>query len=441
MPLTPKPPTNKEKHFTVVPINTFKRVPSLLRSMQDTGQKGYQRIYSFVQGQLKVVVRRTNSAYTKLRTQRSHPWQKRSWEYPNISPQNEPEITQEALESQHEIARLTNRSIVISRLRFPKSIEELLSIAEECIDEIRGIIGNNNEDIFSEDLVQLNCLKQDVKDIGTEVSAFKKSLGLKTGLGGGSFFPGGGRGSFSGGRGSFPGGGGSFSGGRGSFPGGGGSFPGGGGSFSGDGGGFVYSGNEPDNWFSQITSRCKKLVKDILEVCQSVAKKISNFLSKIKLKGVEIKIDSMSKILIRLERVSFEECMSEMNIITNVSHSTVNGVLTIGKIQGDAINTINQLSDSSQPGQSSLKELLTQLRKVIISDPSLSDEDKVEALVQVQELAKAGKNPNDGAMKKLAKRSMTILRGISAGMPTATKFVEGVGKLLPAIATLLKLKL
>ena len=39
-------------------------------------------------------------------------------------------------------------------------------------------------------------------------------------------------------------------------------------------------------------------------------------------------------------------------------------------------------------------------------------------------------------MQKLAKRAMTMLKGIAASLPTATKLVEGVGKLLPAIATL-----
>ena len=39
-------------------------------------------------------------------------------------------------------------------------------------------------------------------------------------------------------------------------------------------------------------------------------------------------------------------------------------------------------------------------------------------------------------MQKLAKRAMTMLKGIAASLPTATKLVEGVGNLLPAIATL-----
>ena len=90
-------------------------------------------------------------------------------------------------------------------------------------------------------------------------------------------------------------------------------------------------------------------------------------------------------------------------------------------------------------GQSELEQLLTQLRESIVTDPALSDEDKAEALEQVKVLTEAGNNPDDGAMKKLAKRSTIILKGIAAGLPTATKLVEGVGKLLPALSKLLDL--
>ncbi|NES83743.1 MAG: hypothetical protein F6K10_21310, partial [Moorea sp. SIO2B7] len=54
-----------------------------------------------------------------------------------------------------------------------------------------------------------------------------------------------------------------------------------------------------------------------------------------------------------------------------------------------------------------------------------------EALEQVKALAEAGKNPSDGAMKKLAKRATTMLKGIIAGLPTAAKLVEQCKELLP----------
>ena len=121
------------------------------------------------------------------------------------------------------------------------------------------------------------------------------------------------------------------------------------------------------------------------------------------------------------------------------SSVNLNGVAPGGSvsIQGtidNTINTIDQLSDSLQTEQ--LKELLTQLQDAIATEPNLPDENKAEALEEVQALAKAGQNPGDGAMKKLAKRSMRTLKGIADELPTATRLVEGLNKLLPAIAAL-----
>lgn len=48
-------------------------------------------------------------------------------------------------------------------------------------------------------------------------------------------------------------------------------------------------------------------------------------------------------------------------------------------------------------------------------------------------LAEAGKNPNDGAMKKLARRATTMLKGIISGLPNAAKLVEECNKLIPMI--------
>ncbi len=60
--------------------------------------------------------------------------------------------------------------------------------------------------------------------------------------------------------------------------------------------------------------------------------------------------------------------------------------------------TINQLPNSPQSDKPGIKELLTQLQVAIEEETDLNNEDKAEALEQVKALAKAGKNPQEGAM-------------------------------------------
>jgi hypothetical protein len=65
--------------------------------------------------------------------------------------------------------------------------------------------------------------------------------------------------------------------------------------------------------------------------------------------------------------------------------------------------------------------------------------DKAEALEQVKVLAEAGKNPQEGAMQKMGKTAIKILKGTITGLPNATKLVEECNKLLPLISKLLGL--
>lgn len=125
----------------------------------------------------------------------------------------------------------------------------------------------------------------------------------------------------------------------------------------------------------------------------------------------------------------------------NISGGTINnsgaGAFGLGDISGTVANTINQLPDSSETDQSSIKKLLTQLKEAIETESTLSDEDKADALSQLEKLALAGKNPNEGETQKTAKGAIRMLKGLAAELPTATKLVEGMSKLLPVIASLL----
>jgi hypothetical protein len=119
----------------------------------------------------------------------------------------------------------------------------------------------------------------------------------------------------------------------------------------------------------------------------------------------------------------------------NAIASQVSGVMAGGDISG----TINQLKAVDTPEASQLAESLVQLKAVIEDEPSLDPEDQTLALEQVKALAEAGQNPKEGAMQKLARRSVTTLRGIMAGLPEATKLAENLNKLLPIIAGMFEL--
>ncbi|NMG22289.1 pentapeptide repeat-containing protein [Brasilonema bromeliae] len=109
--------------------------------------------------------------------------------------------------------------------------------------------------------------------------------------------------------------------------------------------------------------------------------------------------------------------------------------VAIGAISGSVTNTINQLPDSSESDKPGIKELLTELQAAIEADTNLSDEDKAEALEQVKAIAEAGQKPEDGAMQKMVKSAIKLLKGTVADLPTTVQLVEVCGKVLPTIAT------
>ncbi len=102
-------------------------------------------------------------------------------------------------------------------------------------------------------------------------------------------------------------------------------------------------------------------------------------------------------------------------------------------IQINIVNTINQLPESNSQEQE-IKELLSQLQDAISNETSLEDEDKSDALEEVNNLADATQNPDEG--KKKAKKAIRILKGIFISLPTATKVVQNLDKLLEAISKL-----
>jgi len=89
--------------------------------------------------------------------------------------------------------------------------------------------------------------------------------------------------------------------------------------------------------------------------------------------------------------------------------------------------------------QESIRELLSQLNEAINVDSNLSDNDKADALEQVVILAKAVTDINDVKMQSSAKTALKVLKAISTGLPSGSRFAETENKLMPLITQILRL--
>ncbi|MEH1857400.1 MAG: pentapeptide repeat-containing protein [Nostoc sp.] len=113
-----------------------------------------------------------------------------------------------------------------------------------------------------------------------------------------------------------------------------------------------------------------------------------------------------------------------------------NSIANLGTISGNVSIALNELPDATDAEKPGIKELLSQLQDAIIQSTYLSEEDKAEALEQVNTLAEAGKNPQESTKQKTAKTAITMLKGIFTGLPAVASLVEAGNKLLPAISKL-----
>ena len=110
------------------------------------------------------------------------------------------------------------------------------------------------------------------------------------------------------------------------------------------------------------------------------------------------------------------------------------GNINLGTISGDVTNAINQLPEPTQPDKPNIKELLTELQKALEAEPSLPDQEKVDALDDIKKLVEAAAKPEDKSLKEAVPKAMrNINRIASSAAQTATGLVTIVGKLSPLI--------
>ncbi|MGK7942196.1 MAG: hypothetical protein AB4062_18975 [Crocosphaera sp.] len=86
-----------------------------------------------------------------------------------------------------------------------------------------------------------------------------------------------------------------------------------------------------------------------------------------------------------------------------------------------------------------IKNLINQLQYSMLNEAQIKEEDKIEALQQIEILAKSAKNHSNLKEKKSANTAIKILKGTISDLPKVTELVQNVNKLIPEIAKLLGL--
>ncbi|GET43580.1 hypothetical protein [Microseira wollei] len=117
-----------------------------------------------------------------------------------------------------------------------------------------------------------------------------------------------------------------------------------------------------------------------------------------------------------------------------ISRSSVKGDVT--STVRDISVSIEKLPGSSDPEQPGIKEILEKLKTAIETEPDLDEKNKIKALKQVEEIAKAAQSSNDGEEKEKADNAITMLKGIFSGLQTGATLLEAWNNILPLLSKL-----
>jgi uncharacterized protein YjbI with pentapeptide repeats len=125
------------------------------------------------------------------------------------------------------------------------------------------------------------------------------------------------------------------------------------------------------------------------------------------------------------------KAVAEQNHVTIKAGRDISGnVINLGEIKGNVTNAINQIPHKEDSGD--IKTLLTQLQEAISADKDLADEDKADALEQVENLAKIALHDKPEEKLTLASKALRALKRIIDNIPTIAKIVETVSKVFGA---------
>jgi len=110
------------------------------------------------------------------------------------------------------------------------------------------------------------------------------------------------------------------------------------------------------------------------------------------------------------------------------------GTVNIGEHINSVTKAINKLPDSGGGEESDLKQLLAKLQRAIENSEELTNQDKVDALEQVEEIAGVGMEPQNQESGGVVRKAFKILKGTAASLPYTAKIVEEINKLIPQIS-------
>lgn len=124
----------------------------------------------------------------------------------------------------------------------------------------------------------------------------------------------------------------------------------------------------------------------------------------------------------------------DVSKVSGLVAGDINGVVNSGEVSGSITNTINRNTSLCNPEQyADIKSLLNQLKLATESESTLSQEDRVEALEQIEILTAASQSSENVSHQKVAKRAIKIVKGTVVGLPTTANLVETCSELLPEI--------
>jgi len=127
------------------------------------------------------------------------------------------------------------------------------------------------------------------------------------------------------------------------------------------------------------------------------------------------------------------KAVAEQNPVTIKAGRDISGnVINLGEIKGNVTNAINQIPVKDDGDSLDIKTLLTQLQEAISADKALADEDKADALEQVENLAKIALHDKAEEKSTLASKAIRALKRIIDTIPTIAKIVETVSKVFGA---------
>lgn len=113
--------------------------------------------------------------------------------------------------------------------------------------------------------------------------------------------------------------------------------------------------------------------------------------------------------------------------------------ITLGDLNGQVSNTIQQLREIQTSDGDDLAKILTTLQSAINQEAALSEPQKEQALEAVATIAEEGKKQPEARVPKLCSMAVNALKGITGTVTDASKLAEIFKTCLPTLTALLGL--